>query len=143
MKKKRQAGFTLVELMVVVAIIGLLATVVTVSVISQKEGADRTRVGADMRSISDALDLFKLNMGYYPNALEELNTRPSRNGSKWRGPYITEWPPTDPWGSPYEYNPGSGRAGDFEITSYGADGAPGGVEAAEDLSNKTINQTGE
>ena len=73
--KKRRAGFTLVELMVVVAIIGLLATVVTVSVISQKEGADRTRVSADMKSIGNALDLFKLNMGYYPNALDELNTR--------------------------------------------------------------------
>ena len=71
----KRGGFTLVELMVAVAIIGLLATVVTVSVISQKEGADRVRVQADMKVIGDALDLFKLNLGYYPNSLEELNTR--------------------------------------------------------------------
>ena len=141
MKKKRNAkrGFTLVELMVVVAIIGLLATVVTVSVISQKEDADNTRAKADMKVLSDALDLFKLNLGYYPNSFEELNTRPSRNGNKWRGPYLREFPPRDPWGNPYEYTPGSGRAGDYEITSYGGDGAPGGVESAADLSSKTIN----
>jgi general secretion pathway protein G len=138
--KKNRRGFTLVELMVVVAIIGLLATVVTVSVISQKEGADRVRVQADMKVIGDALDLFKLNLGYYPNSLEELNTRPSRNGNKWRGPYLKEFPPRDPWGNVYEYTAGSGRAGDYEITSYGGDGAPGGVESAEDLSSKTINQ---
>ncbi|RMG13665.1 MAG: type II secretion system protein GspG [Planctomycetota bacterium] len=136
--KPRRAAFSLVELMVVIAIIGMLATIVTVSVIGQKDEADRTRVKADMKRISDALDLFRLNMGYYPNSLEELNQAPSRNASKWRGPYLKKFPPRDPWGNVYEYRPGSGRSGDFEIISYGADGAPGGVEAAADLSSKTI-----
>jgi general secretion pathway protein G len=137
---RRLRGFSLVELMVVVAIIGMLATIVTVAVIGQKDEADRTRVQADMQNIGRALKLFRTNMGYYPNSLEELNTAPSRNASKWRGPYLEEFPPLDPWGTPYEYNPGSGR-GDFEIITLGADGASGGQGPAEDLSSKTINQS--
>lgn len=135
---KKRSGFSLVELMVVIAIIGLLATVVTVSVIGQKEEADRTRVSADMKAIGDALDLHRLNVGNYPNSLEGLLTNTS-NSRKWKGPYLKE-KAVDPWGNDYGFSAGSGRAGDYEITSYGADGAPGGVEVNEDLSSKTINQ---
>ncbi len=131
-------GFSLVELMVVIAIIGLLATVVTVSVIGQKEEADRTRVQSDMKAISDALDLHRLNCGNYPNSLEGLMSN-TVNSNRWKGPYLKE-AAVDPWGNAYEYTAGSGRANDYEITSYGADGAPGGVEVNEDLSSKTINQ---
>lgn len=139
--KKIKRGFSLVELMVVIAIIGLLATVVTVSVIGQKEEADRTRVQSDMKAISDALDLHRLNVGNYPSSLEGLMSN-TINSNRWKGPYLKE-SPVDPWGNAYEFTAGSGRAGDYEITSYGADGAPGGVEVNEDLSSKTINQQGQ
>lgn len=134
---KRLHGFSLVELMVVIAIIGLLATVVTVNVIGQAEKAKFTRVKADMDGIKKALKLFRLDMGRYPNSLDELVNAPGGAGRKWTGPYLDDLP-SDPWDNPYEFQAGSGRANDFEITSYGADGAPGGVEINEDLSSKTI-----
>ncbi len=141
-RRRRRAprGFTLVELMVVIAIIGLLAAVVTVNVISQMDEARKTKVAADMQAIEDALKLFKVNMGYYPdsNQFNLLWEAPANGGSRWKGPYLEEYPPVDPWGAQYTYQY-NGR-GDFEITSYGADGAPGGVDEAADLSSKTINQ---
>jgi general secretion pathway protein G len=136
-RKNRRQGFTLVELMVVVAIIGMLAAVVTVNVMSQGTKARVERVKADMSSIKNAMNLFKVDVGRYPQQLSELWERPA-NANKWGpDPYLQETPPKDPWGNDYVYNYTSGR--DFEIISYGADGAPGGTEENSDLSSKTIN----
>lgn len=136
-RRRRQAGFTLVELMVVVAIIGLLAAVVTVNVMGQGHKARVQRVAADMKAIGDALDLFKVDCGYYPQQLQDLWERPA-NARKWGPePYLKEYPPKDPWGNEYTYNYQSGSR--FEIISYGADGAPGGQDETSDLSSRTIN----
>lgn len=137
-KSRRVAGFTLVELMVVVAIIGLLAAVVTVNVMGQGHTARVERTKADMRSIGDALNLYKIDTGVYPQQLNSLWERPAQ-ARKWNGPYLQEYPPRDPWGSEYIYNYSGGR--EYEIISYGAGDppAPGGTEEAADLSSRTIN----
>lgn len=136
----RRRGFTLVELMVVIAIIGLLAAVVTVNVMNQMGEARRTKAAADMESISNALKLFKVNMGYYPQQLQDLWQAPANAGRRWKGPYLEEYPPRDPWDQEYQYQI---VGNEYEIISYGADSSPGGVDEAEDLSSKTINQQGE
>lgn len=141
--RRRVAGFTLVELMVVVAIIGLLAAVVTVNVMGQSHTAKVERVKADMKNIGTALDLYKLACGTYPESIEGLWQRPGgKAGNKWAGPYLNEgqYPPTDPWGSNYEYQ----RTGNsYELKSLGADMEGGGSEEGADLSSKTIFGSGE
>ena len=138
-RRNRRQGFTLVELMVVVAIIGMLAAVVTVNVMGQSHKASVGRVKADMATIKQAMNMFKTDCGRYPQQLNELWERPA-NANRWGPePYLDEYPPKDAWGNDYVYNYGSGR--DFEIISYGADGAPGGTEENADLSSKTINST--
>jgi len=134
---RRLRGFTLVELMVVVAIIGMLAAAVTVSVMGQSYDARVTRVKSDMDSIKKALKLYKLAVGRYPRELSGLWEQPSE-ARKWKGPYLEEYPPLDPWGNEYQYSYRGGN--DFEIISYGADGGSGGADEDEDLSSKTINE---
>lgn len=135
--RRRARGFTLVELMVVIAIIGMLAAVVTVNVMGQMADARRTKVMTDMENIEKALNLYKINVGTYPENLEGLWERPARGG-KWKGPYLDpdDCPPVDPWGTAYEYKKHSSR--DIEIISFGAGGAPGGTDEEADLSSKTI-----
>ena len=135
------AGFSLIELMVVIAIMGLLATVVAVSLIPQVGVAKVHKVAADFHSIDDGLQLFKLQMGRYPRTLDELWTAPSNNSGKWQGPYLRDVPPSprDPWGNEYVYTPPLG-SGDYLITSYGEDGQPGGTGDNQDLTNKNIRQ---
>lgn len=136
-RRRRRLGFTLVELMVVVAIIGLLAAVVTVNVMGQGHKARVERVRADMKAIGDALDLFKVDCGYYPSQLQDLWERPA-NARKWGPePYLKEYPPRDPWGNEYIYEYRSGSR--FEIKSLGADGSSGGQDEASDLSSTSIN----
>lgn len=134
--RRRRRGFTLVELMVVVAIIGLLAAVVTVNVMGQGHTARVERCRADMRSIGNALDLYKIDVGVYPQQLNALWERPAQ-ARKWSGPYLKEYPPKDPWQNDYIYNFSGGSQ--YEIISYGAMGAPGGTDEEADLSSRTIN----
>jgi general secretion pathway protein G len=128
-------GFTLVELMVVVAIIGLLATIVAVNVFNQVPKANLARVTADMSSIENAVGLYKLDTGRYPQTLQDLWVRPS-NARRWGpDPYLSKRPPKDPWGNEYLYQR-TGRQ--VELISYGADGAPGGVDEDADLSSTAL-----
>jgi general secretion pathway protein G len=134
MNQHRRA-FTLVELMVVVAIIGLLASVVVVNVFNQSHKAKVTKVTSDMNSIESAIGLYRLDNGRLPSALEDLWIQPS-NSPKWGpDPYVNKRPPKDPWGNQYAFER---RGRQVELISYGADGAPGGVEEAEDLTSTAL-----
>jgi general secretion pathway protein G len=98
--------------------------------------AQRARVAADMQQLSRAIDLFKLDTGRWPQQLNELWERPA-NEPRWGPePYLSDYPPLDPWGQEYVYDYAGGR--DFELISYGADQAPGGVDQDSDLSSRTL-----
>lgn len=133
----RKRGFTLVELMVVIAIIGLLATVVTVSVITKMEEANVGKVRADMKGLKDAMKLFKINMGYWPRSINDLFNAPANAGRRWKGPYLDDQP-RDPWGGEYTLRPQSGNRGPIVVT-LGADGQQGGEGEAADLDSESIN----
>jgi len=130
-------GFTLLELLVVVAIIGLLVAYVGPRYVSQIGKSEATAARAQIEALAKALDTFRLDTGHYPSAapgLAALRERPA-NEAKWNGPYLQKDIPADPWGKPYVYRmPGtSGKRGDYELLSYGRDGAPGGSGENADI----------
>ncbi|MES2056809.1 MAG: type II secretion system major pseudopilin GspG [Pseudomonadota bacterium] len=136
-KRRREEGFTLVELMVVIVILGLLATIVALNVIPQGERAKSEKAKADIATIENGLELYKLNLSIYPttsqglaallNAPADLSD-PSRYQ---KGGYIKKLP-NDPWGRPYLYaSPGTHGAAD--IWTLGADGKEGGEGADADI----------
>lgn len=136
---KRQTGFTLLEIMVVVVIIGLLATLVLPRVLGRQEQAQIQKAKADVQALSSALKLYKLDNFAFPSTqqgLDALLTRPSGNppANNWKqGGYIDRLP-KDPWGNDYLYL-SPGRHGEFDVWSYGADGKARGQDAAADIGN--------
>jgi len=132
----RQTGFTLIEIMVVVVIIGLLATLILPNVLGRQDQAFQTKANADIKAIGGQLALYKLDNFSYPTTSEGLQALVSNPGGKqgWRG-YLNKLP-KDPWNNPYQYlSPGQKNPGSFDLWSYGADGAPGGAGVASDLGN--------
>ncbi len=129
-----QRGFTLLELLVVIVIIGLLASYVGPRYFSQLGKSETTTARAQMQAFARALDHYRLDVGRYPNTEQGLNallTRPG-NEPKWNGPYLQNAVPLDPWGKPYVYR-SPGEKGEFEIVSYGKDGAAGGTGDNADI----------
>ncbi len=138
-RRDGQAGFTLLELMVVIVILGLLAALVVPKLIGQSEKAKQTATHVQIRSLEQALQLFKLDNGFYPSTeqgLAALVRAPEvgRIPKNYRqGGYIDRIP-NDPWGNPYVYlSPGA--HGDYDISSYGADGMPGGDGENADINS--------
>lgn len=135
-----QRGFTLTELMVVIFIIGLLATVVLINVLPSQDKAMVTKAEADIATLESAMEMYRLDNLAYPGAgdgLEALRTAPASlaQADRYRrGGYIKRLP-EDPWGRPYQYNV-PGKAGAFDIYSLGADGAPGGDGDSADIYGK-------
>ena len=133
---RRAGGFTLLELLVVVAIIGLLAGYVAPKYFSQIGKSEVTAARAQIDALEKALDQYRLDTGHYPATelgLAALVTRPP-NEPKWNGPYLRKAVPADPWGRPYVYKYPGERA-EYEVVSYGKDGVPGGTGEAADLTN--------
>jgi general secretion pathway protein G len=129
-------GFTLLELLVVMVIIGLLAGYVGPKYFAQIGKSEVKVARAQIDSLGKALDQFRLDVGRYPSideGLAALITNPS-NLTKWDGPYLTKQLPLDPWGNPYIYKV-PGEHGDYDLMSYGKDGQPGGEREAGDITN--------
>ncbi|MEX1196417.1 MAG: type II secretion system major pseudopilin GspG [Pseudohongiellaceae bacterium] len=125
-----QRGFTIIELLIVMAILGMLAVMVAPNLFNQADSARRDAARSQISSLSSALDAHRLDTGRYPEALDGLLENTSGRSS-WNGPYIRSDVPADPWGNPYEYS-SDGR--DFELMSYGADGREGGEDNDADIS---------
>lgn len=134
--KRNHAGFTLLELLVVMVIIGLLAGYVGPKYFSQIGKSEVKATRAQIDGLAKAIDTFRLDVGRYPSTeegLKALITRPA-NLTKWDGPYLSKNVPLDPWGNPYLYK-SPGEHGDYDLMSYGKDGQPGGEGEAADITN--------
>lgn len=137
--KFRAPGFTLLELLVVVAIIGLLAAYVGPRYFAQIGRSEQAVAKSQIEGFSRALNTYRIDIGAFPSTqdgLDALVKRPANaeQSKRWNGPYLEKTPPKDPWGRPYLYR-SPGATSDFEILSYGKDGQPGGSDDASDLSN--------
>lgn len=131
-----QRGFTLLELLVVMVIIGLLAAYVAPRYFSQVGRSEVRSAQAQVASLRSALDTYRLDMGGYPSTeqgLAALTTRPA-NAPRWNGPYLQKAAPLDPWGKPYQYR-SPGEHGEFDLLSFGKDGQPGGSGEAADITS--------
>lgn len=128
------AGFTLLELLVVVAIIGLLAAYVGPKYFSQVGKSEQSVARAQVDAFARAVNTYRLDVGNFPSTDEGLAVLAARpaGSSKWSGPYLERAVPVDPWGRPYIYR-GPSPSGDFEIQSMGKDGRPGGTGDDADI----------
>ncbi|MDA0680327.1 MAG: type II secretion system major pseudopilin GspG [Proteobacteria bacterium] len=136
-----QHGFTLIEIMVVVIILGILAAIVAPNVIGRIDDAQISRVQQDLRGIENALKFYRLDNFAYPSSeqgLEALVSKPADpNIRNWKAGGYLDRLPKDPWGNNYEYlNPG--QNGEIDIFSYGRDGRPGGEGLDADMGNWTL-----
>ena len=133
---KDQAGFTLIELIVVVMIIGLLAGLVAPQFMKQSERAEAKTAKAQIELFGTALDTFRLDIGRYPTSQEGLAALMQKPGGvdRWDGPYLRKDLPPDPWGKPYIYK-SPGDHGAYDIISYGADGVAGGDGNNRDITS--------
>lgn len=140
LRTSTQRGFTLIEIMVVVVIIGVLGAIVVPQFMSRPDQAKVTAAHTDIQAISTALEMFRLDTFNYPSTqqgLEALVTRPTGTplAKNWNPQGYLKSLPIDPWGTPYQYlNPGTHSAG-YDLFSFGADGVQGGEGFATDIGN--------
>lgn len=139
-QRRRRAGFTLVELMVVIVIIGLLATVVAINVLPSQDKAMSGKARADIAVLEQAIETYRLDNLTFPDDAQGLQAlvsppvglaRPERYR---QGGYVRRLP-EDPWGNPYQYRRNSAHGGQFDVWSMGADGREGGEGDDADLGN--------
>ena len=140
---KDQRGFTLIEIMVVVVILGILAALVVPRFLDRPEEARRTKAVLDIKAIEGALGYFKIDNGFFPTTdqgLKALVTKPTtgRIPGKYAADAYLKNVPVDPWDRPYVYlSPGA--HGSYDIISYGADGEPGGEGNDADIESWNLN----
>ncbi len=137
---KKQIGFSLIEIMVVVVILGILASIVVPKIISRPDEARVVKAKQDILAIQNALDLYKLDNGLYPTTDQGLNalvTKPSTSPEPRDWKMYLKRVPVDPWGREYLYlNPG--EHGDVDVFTLGAEGQPGGTGINAEIGNWNV-----
>lgn len=135
---KNHLGFTLLELLVVLVIIGLLAGIVGPRLFKNVGKSEITTARAQIDALGKALDQYRLDVGRYPatqEGLAALTVKPAGE-AHWNGPYLKKVAPLDPWGMPYQYKfPGEHNADDYDLSSFGPDKTPGGDRENADIGN--------
>lgn len=128
-------GFTLLELLVVILIIGLLTGIVAPRFLGQINRSEATAATAQLDAFDKALQAYRIDIGRFPNTgqgLKALTTQPA-DEPRWRGPYLQAEAPMDPWGSHYQYRSPGVSGKEYELSSFGKDRAPGGTGHDADL----------
>ncbi len=131
-----QAGFTLVELLVVMVILGLLVALVAPNYMGRVDSAREDAARVQIENLGAALDMFRLDVGRYPNSQEGLAALRQRPAGleRWDGPYLRKDVPQDPWGGQYVYR-SPGERGAYDLISYGADRVAGGNDEGRDINS--------
>jgi len=134
LRRAKSRGFTLLELLVVLVVLGLLAGLVAPKYFSQLGKSEVKATRAQVEGLAKALDLYRLDTGHYPSTEQGLASLVTRPGSepKWGGPYLQKSVPLDPWGRAYAYT-APGEHGDYDLFSLGKDGQPGGEGENADI----------
>jgi general secretion pathway protein G len=135
-RRRRQAGFTLLELLIVVIILGLLAALVGPRLFGTLDKAKHQIAKTQIELFANGLDLFRLDVGRYPTTDEGLEAlvNPPEGLERWNGPYIEKIVKKDPWGHAYVYT-SPGEHGEYDIISLGLDGEPGGEGENADITS--------
>lgn len=134
----RQSGFTLLELLVVMVIIGLLVGYVGPRYFSQIGKSEIKAARAQINALEKALDMYRLDTGHYPSSefgLKALSEQPA-NEMRWAGPYLSKGIPPDPWGNAYLYRIPGANGAEYDLYSHGKDGKAGGSGEAADISSR-------
>ncbi len=139
--RQRLRGFTLIEILVVIIVLGLLAALVGPRILGRVSEAKSATARTQIELLGMALDNYRLDNGSYPSTeqgLDALQTKPTREPIplNWRGPYLKKAVPLDPWGRPYSYmSPGEHSPSGYDLYTLGRDGQPGGEDEAADISS--------
>ncbi|RUO46661.1 type II secretion system protein GspG [Pseudidiomarina aquimaris] len=126
-------GFTLIELLIVIVILGLLASLVAPQMFSKVDSSMIKTAETQMKMLETSLNTYRLDMGSYPESLDELLASEKPN---WQGPYFPKEVPPDPWGNEYVYRMPGDDGAPYTLLSYGADGQAGGEENNADIIHK-------